>query len=151
MKNIRKIMALLTVAAMVMLAAGCGSSSGALKKGSEFTLGENTFMYQETARSGDTMSVTLYVKGDGSIKIGGSLGGGLSAIVPVDVVLGEDDASAIRANTVTLDSNGGTEGYKLSMVFNFNIAGVETVPDVAKVIDKADTNNTALLDISGTN
>lgn len=148
MKRIKTITALVIAAIMLTILAGCGSSNDGIKPGSEFTLGDNTYLYQSVEKSGDIVNVTLFVKGDGSIRIGGGLGGSLSIIIPVDMVLGDNDSTAIRPERVSLDSNGGTETHKLSMVFEFDTTGVQELTSVAKVTDKENTSASAILDIS---
>lgn len=146
-----KKMTVLVMAVMLAMTAmftGCSTSNGTVGLGDEFTLGDNTYLFQSVDRPGDSVEITLFVKGDGTIHIGGTLGGGLSVLVPIDMVLGDNDSTAIRANRISLDSNTGSETHKLAMVFEFDTTGVQELTSVATVTDKNNTGNSVLLDIS---
>lgn len=142
MKRIRTIVALVTVIVMMLSLAGCGGGASGLKKGAEFDLGDNTYMFEGASAEGTEVTVHLLIKGDGApVVIRNN-----QLQTAVMVKLGDGD-NTITPSTVSFNAADDAAGYGSRVSFTFEVPEGTDVPKTATAINGFDENDTVQLDL----
>ena len=147
MKKYKLIPLMIAVAAMLFVLAGCGGSDG-VKKGEEFTLGDNKYKLESAEIKGSEVTVNLLVEGKNAPVIINGLGGSNTSMASaVNMTLGEGE-DAINVSTVKFDTIDEVDGFGVRMAFKFTIPSGSETPTTAVAINNSNKEETVKLDLA---